>query len=64
MCSRVGTPFYIAPEVLIYNYDEKCDIWSSGVVLYACTLGGLPFGGPTDEAIFACIKKGFRGFPK
>ena len=30
----VGTPNYIAPEILRYSYDEKCDIWSLGVIAY------------------------------
>ncbi len=47
--------FYIAPEVLKKNYNEKCDIWSCGVILYALLCGFLPFESSDDHIIFSKI---------
>ena len=47
---KVGTLIYMAPEVFTGYYDEKCDIWSCGVILYKLLSGRYPFEAD-DEAI-------------
>jgi len=52
---QIGTSFYIAPEVLKNSYDEKCDLWSCGVILYILLSGSPPFYGRDEEEIFRKI---------
>ena len=59
-----GTPYYIAPEVLKEIYDEKCDIWSAGIIFYILLCGYPPFNGKNDEDIMGHVEKGEYDFPE
>lgn len=61
---KMGTPYYIAPEVLKKNYDQKCDIWSLGVIMYILFCGYPPFNGSTDEKIMERILNATVKFPE
>lgn len=43
LSTTLGTPYYMAPEVIIGCYDELCDIWSIGIVAYFILCGNPPF---------------------
>ena len=63
MFEIVGTPHYISPEVLKRKYNQKCDIWSAGVILYAMLSGTFPFNGKTDKDIYKAILRQKVDFP-
>jgi calcium-dependent protein kinase len=57
--SLVGTPHYIAPEIFKRSYDEKCDIWSLGVLTYLLfSRGQYPFDADGEILLYKKISKG------
>ena len=50
-----GTSYYIAPEVFRHSYNEKCDIWSTGVIFFIILCGYPPFNGKSRTEIYEKI---------
>jgi calcium-dependent protein kinase len=61
---KLGTPYYIAPEILRNEYNEKCDLWSIGVIMYVLLCGYPPFGGKSNDEIICRVRLGKFTFPK
>ena len=54
-----GTAYYIAPEIVNgKTYNEKCDLWSIGVIMYILLTGSPPFDGKNDNDILKVVKAG------
>jgi calcium-dependent protein kinase len=57
LTSQVGTSYYVPPEILMGEYNQKCDIWSVGIILCILLTGEPPFNGPNDAVIINKIRK-------
>ena len=64
LSTKVGTAYYVAPEILKGEYTEKCDVWSAGVILYIFLSGDPPFNGASDSVIYGKIAQMKFTFPE
>ncbi|KAH8741613.1 calmodulin-domain protein kinase 2 [Cryptosporidium ryanae] len=64
MRTKVGTPYYVSPQVLEGLYGPECDEWSAGVMMYVLLCGYPPFSAPTDSEVMIKIKEGTFTFPE
>merc|ERR1712176_453847 len=61
----VGTPYYVAPEVLTEEfYGSKCDCWSAGVIAYLILSFQLPFTGKDEESTVKILMEAGKHQPK
>ena len=52
MMTKLGTPYYVSPEVLEGKYDKRCDLWAVGVLTYILISGVPPFNGKDEVEVF------------
>ena len=64
LTGQIGTLYYMAPEVILGEYDFKADVWSAGTIMYILLSGLPPFTGNSDDVIMTKIISGDLQFPK
>jgi len=60
--TAIGTPHYVAPEIISKSYTEGCDLWSVGVMTFEMLFGYLPFAVDDDRGLNSLIHLARKGF--
>lgn len=63
MTTIVGTPYYLAPDLLRKSYTKACDLWSVGVIAYILLCGYPPFNGANNKEVYQSVQRGIYYFP-
>jgi serine/threonine protein kinase len=58
LTSRVGSCYYSPPEIQAKLYDESCDFWSLGIMIFVMLCSYPPFDGDDDRAVYDAVQKG------